>query len=149
MSAGAYAFYRDLVTAPGFIPFFEQVTPIDQLSNLHLGSRPTKRKATTGIEDLRAIPWVFSWNLCRAVLPAWYGVGFACDQHASAAPGGLDRLRTMYREWPFFQVIVDNCEMALFKADLAIFRHYCSLVSDAEIRTRFATRIEEEYQRTL
>lgn len=149
LSASAYAFYRSLVTAPHFLTFFEQATPIDQLSNLHLGSRPAKRKATAGIEDLRAIPWVFSWNLCRAVLPAWYGVGHSLAEFAEHAPGGLETLRTMYRDWPFFRVIIDNCEMAIFKADLTIFRQYCSLVSDSSIRQSFGGTIEEEYHRTL
>ena len=148
VSETAYRFYRSLVEQKDFVQFFSQVTPIDELSNLHLGSRPTKRKATTGLGDLRAIPWVFSWNLCRCVLPAWYGVGHSLKAFADADDGNMALLKQMYSQWPFFATVVDNCEMAFFKADIHIFSHYCTLVDDTSIRERFLNLIRAEYELT-
>ncbi len=153
ISNNAYKIYRALVGDQDFLRFFEQITPIDQLSNLHLGSRPAKRRSSSGIEDLRAIPWVFSWNLCRAVLPAWFGVGGALkayqEHYDNVEPGqGLKTLQEMYQQWPFFKVIIENCEMAYFKSDLHIFKLYGSLVTDSSLRERLIGIIESEYLRT-
>ncbi|MFN8390024.1 MAG: phosphoenolpyruvate carboxylase [Bdellovibrionota bacterium] len=148
IAKSAYSHYRQLVTHPQFVKFFTEVTPIDELSNLHMGSRPTKRKATTGIEDLRAIPWVFSWNLCRAVLPAWFGVGASITDFLASENDGESLLREMYRDWPFFQTVIDNCEMAFFKADIHIFEHYCGLVRDPSIREELRGIIVGEFDKT-
>jgi len=144
----AYEFYRKLRGEPGFVEFFSQVTPIDELGNLHLGSRPTKRRATTSLEDLRAIPWVFAWNLCRGVLPAWFGVGHALEAYSSRGEAERRVLAEMYRQWPFFTTVIDNCEMAFFKVDLNIFEHYSTLVEKEELRSRFCGIIRDEYERT-
>ncbi|MEA2293367.1 MAG: phosphoenolpyruvate carboxylase [Solirubrobacteraceae bacterium] len=139
--------YRDLVHGdPDFVAFFTAVTPIDEISRLRLGSRPAKRRADGGIEALRAIPWVFSWTQSRIVLPAWYGLGTALEE--ARAEAGLDVLRTMEREWPFFAGLISNAEMALAKADLAIARRYVDLWDDEAPRERIWGRIVEEFERT-
>ncbi|KPF78853.1 phosphoenolpyruvate carboxylase [alpha proteobacterium AAP81b] len=125
MSAGAFAAYRGLVyETPGFKTFFRQFTPIAEIGELKIGSRPPSRTASDRIEDLRAIPWVFSWAQARVMLPGWYGIGAAF----SAADPGL--LREMHAAWPFFQASLANLEMVLAKSDLAIARHYLALVED-------------------
>ena len=105
--------------------FFHAATPIDEISRLRLGSRPARRRATQDIEDLRAIPWVFSWTQARIVLPAWFGLGSALE--AARAEHGLEVLRAMEREWPFFSALLSNAEMACAKADLAMGRRYAEL----------------------
>jgi phosphoenolpyruvate carboxylase len=148
IAGSAYEVYRELVGHPDFVTFFSAVTPIDELSNLHLGSRPSKRKATAGIEDLRAIPWVFSWNLCRGVLPAWYGVGSSIQKFIAGESRNTALLQDMYQRWPFFQTIIENCEMAFFKADFHIFEHYAGLLTDTGVRDFFLAQIRNEYEKT-
>lgn len=136
--------YRDLVYGdPEFTTFFHQATPIDAIARLQLGSRPAKRAQSDRIEDLRAIPWVFSWTQARMILPGWYGVGSALrdtEQHA-----GVEMLREMERGWPFFTALLSNAELALAKADLTIARRYVDLVKDSGLRQRIWQRIEAEY----
>ena len=119
-SAPSHA-YRDLVhDDPDFVDFFRTVTPVDEISRLRLGSRPARRAAASGIDDLRAIPWVFSWTQARIVLPAWFGLGTALER---ARRGGLERAAARWSDdWPFFAALLSNAEMACAKADLAIAR---------------------------
>ncbi len=144
-------FYRDLVyETPGFVEFFRQATPIDLIENLRLGSRPSRRANTKDLSQLRAIPWVFAWTQSRHFIPAWYGLGYGLEKFlAGHLPDGLDRLREMYRYWPFFAVIIDNAEASLAKTDLYIARRYDALCRPASLRQQISGRIEEEYQRTV
>ncbi len=139
--------YRDLVYGdPGFVPFFQAATPIDEIARLQLGSRPARRTATTRIEDLRAIPWVFSWTQARILLPGWFGLGTALA--AGRERFGLDLLQEMDHAWPFFDALLGNAELALAKADLAIADRYVALVDDPELRDRIWPRIRAEYELT-
>jgi phosphoenolpyruvate carboxylase len=145
----AFAAYRSLVEDADFLPFFHGATPIDELSNLKIGSRPARRKQSDRLEDLRAIPWVFAWMQGRFTLPGWYGLGSAVEAWlAEDRPARLLLLQTMYREWPFWRTTLDNAQMVLAKADMQIAEHYASLVEDAAVRERMWTRIEAEYRRT-
>ena len=139
--------YRDLVYGdPGFPAFFRAATPVEEISRLRLGSRPARRGDVEGIEDFRAIPWVFSWTQSRIVLPAWYGLGTALE--AAIEAHGLELLREMRAEWPFFGALLSNAEMACAKADLGIGRRYAELCEDEELRERVWARIAGEFQRT-
>jgi phosphoenolpyruvate carboxylase len=149
LSARAYTYYRQLIyDDPGFLRFFEQATPILELGWLNLGSRPARRSRGRSLEELRAIPWVFSWMQSRYVLPSWYGVGHALEDYLSNYPEGLEELRRMYRQWPFMRAFIDNMQMTLSKADLHIARHYATLVEDTALRTRISQEIDSEYART-
>jgi phosphoenolpyruvate carboxylase len=137
--------YRSLVhEEPEFVRFFEAVTPVDEISRLRLGSRPAKRSKTGGIEDLRAIPWVFSWTQARIVLPAWLGLGTALAQ--ARERHGVKLLREMHDEWPFFASLLSNAEMACAKADLGIARRYVALWDDATARDRIWERLAGELE---
>jgi phosphoenolpyruvate carboxylase len=151
LSADAYAAYRDLVyQTPGFVSFFRTATPITEIADLHVGSRPASRKKSDRIEDLRAIPWVFSWSLARIMLPGWYGFGSAVEQLvAQRGDEALEQLRRMQRGWPFFQALMSNMDMVLGKSDMHIASRYAELVPDAELRSRIFGRIQAEMQRTL
>lgn len=144
-------FYRNLVyETPEFPQYFFQATPIDLIDQLRLGSRPSRRYRSREIENLRAIPWVFAWTQSRHFLPSWYGLGFAFDEFIRGRnPRGLELLRKMYREWPFFSVLVDNAEVSLAKTDLYIAGCYARLVRPASVREKIFGRIEEEYTRTV
>jgi phosphoenolpyruvate carboxylase len=150
LSASAFARYQQLIYQdPDFLRYFEQATPILELGWLNIGSRPARRKAAGGkIEDLRAIPWVFSWMQSRYVLPSWYGVGGAIEDFIQANPDGLEILREMYRHWPFMRAFLDNLQMTLSKADKHIARHYAMLVEEPELRLRISRLIEQEFDRT-
>ena len=148
MAEVSTAQYRELVYGDAdFADFFHAATPVREVSRLRLGSRPAKRKATMRIEDFRAIPWVFSWTQARAVLPAWFGLGTSLQ--IARETHGVELLREMERDWPFFAALISNAEMACVKADLDIARRYAELCSDDEIRERIWRRIEDEFQRTL
>ncbi|GCE11467.1 phosphoenolpyruvate carboxylase [Tengunoibacter tsumagoiensis] len=149
LSQHAYRRYRQLIYEdPTFIKFFEQATPILELGWLNIGSRPARRSASKAIEDLRAIPWVFSWMQSRIVLPSWYGVGSALEDYILADPAHLTTLQQMYRQWPFLRAFLDNLQMTLAKADMQIAQYYTQLVEDAELRERIWTLIHDEYERT-
>ena len=140
--------YRGLVYGdPDFANFFHAATPVREVSRLQLGSRPAKRRASMRIEDFRAIPWVFSWTQARAVLPAWYGLGTALE--AAREAHGVELLREMERDWPFFEALISNAEMACMKADIEIARRYAELCADDEMRERIWRRIAEEFERTV
>jgi phosphoenolpyruvate carboxylase len=139
--------YRELVyDHPGFDRFFEQATPIQEIARLRLGSRPARRGGSQRIEELRAIPWVFSWTQTRIILPAWYGLGSALAQ--ARADAGLAVLREMEHDWPFFAALLSNAEMGLAKADLTIGERYAGLVEDETLRDAIWGRIRAEYERT-
>jgi phosphoenolpyruvate carboxylase len=147
LSAIANKTYTDLVyNSPGFLEFFRAATPIGEIADLKIGSRPSSRTASTKIEDLRAIPWVFSWSQSRVMLPGWFGVGRALSQ--SIAAGNLALLQDMQQDWPFFKTLLANMEMLLAKSDMRIARRYASLVDDKALRTHFQDQLEAEWART-
>jgi phosphoenolpyruvate carboxylase len=149
MSKLAYNAYEALVHKDReFIEFWKVATPIDEIGGLKLGSRPTFRRATTSVEDLRAIPWVFSWMQSRFVFPGWYGLGSALEQFAAKSPANADLLKTMYHEWMFFKATIDNAQLTLLKADMQIALQYAKLVSDEAIRERMFNIIATEFSRT-
>ncbi len=151
MSAAAFAAYRKLVyETPGFAQFFRSATPIAEIADLNVGSRPAARKKTGRIEDLRAIPWVFSWSLSRIMLPGWYGFGASVEELcARRGEGGMELLRQMYREWPFFRTLLSNMDMLLAKSDISIASRYAELVTDVALRESIFARIQEEWHRTV
>ena len=151
LSARAYHAYRNLVyETPGFANFFHEATPIAELAELNIGSRPASRKPSDRIEDLRAIPWVFSWSQSRIMLPGWYGFGSAIEAFIQRhGESGLLRLQEMHRHWPFMQALLSNMEMVLAKTDLGIASRYADLVSDNELRERIFGRIYSEWMRTI
>ncbi|OUR79092.1 phosphoenolpyruvate carboxylase [Alphaproteobacteria bacterium 46_93_T64] len=151
LSASAYAGYRDLVYGTeGFVEYFWSSTVISEIASLNIGSRPASRKKTRRIEDLRAIPWVFSWSQCRLMLPGWYGFGSAIKSFLAARPeDGLDCLRDMYKNWPFFQAQLSNMDMVLAKSSLVIASRYAELVEDVELREKIFGRISDEHEATV
>jgi phosphoenolpyruvate carboxylase len=150
LSGHAYTAYRRLVyETPGFEDYFWQSTVISEIANLNIGSRPASRKQSTAIDDLRAIPWVFSWAQCRVMLPGWYGFGSAVEAWLLANPGGLPRLQAMHREWPFFRSLLSNMDMVLAKSDLNIAARYAALVKDEALRQAIFPRIAAEHAATV
>ena len=149
LSSRAFAAYRALVyETPGFTTFFRQATVIAEIAALNIGSRPAARKASDRIEDLRAIPWVFSWAQCRLMLPGWYGFGSAVTGFLRKDPQGLATLRDMVRSWPFFRSLLSNMDMVLAKTDLAIASRYAELVEDSDLRQRIFAQIRDEWRLT-
>jgi len=147
LSQTAFAFYRtNIAENSEIMTYFEQSTPVSELANVKIGSRPAKRKQSRRLEDLRAIPWVFGWMQSRCLLPAWFGVGRAVEQFMQRADG-LKILRRMLREFPLFEDLIGNVEMGLAKADFNIARLYSALVEDAQLRERVFTILEVEFLR--
>ncbi len=145
LSAHAYRAYRQLVyETPGFVEYFRMTTPIAEIAELNIGSRPAARKASWRIEDLRAIPWVFSWAQCRVLLPGWYGFASAVEAWLAEHPQGMDTLTKMYQRWPFFRSVVSNMDMVLAKTDLSIASRYAELLPDTALRERVLARIGAE-----
>ena len=145
--------YRALVyETPGFTDYFFNSTPIREIAELNIGSRPASRKPSQQIEDLRAIPWGFSWGQCRLTLPGWYGFGAAVEAfvHAEGTEpkAQLALLRKMYRQWPFFSTLLSNMDMVLAKSDLALASRYSELVDNARLRKKIFSTIEAEWHRT-
>jgi phosphoenolpyruvate carboxylase len=150
LSAHAFRAYRGLVyETEGFERYFWDSTVISEIAELNIGSRPASRKKSTAIDDLRAIPWVFSWAQCRLMLPGWYGFGSAVDAWLADHPGGLELLREMHRDWPFFATLLSNMDMVLAKTDLAIASRYAELVGDASLREAIFPRIKAEHRATV
>ncbi|MEW6563386.1 MAG: phosphoenolpyruvate carboxylase [Pseudomonadota bacterium] len=151
MSLDAFAAYRKLVyETPGFTDFFFAATPIREIAELNIGSRPSSRKPSNKIEDLRAIPWVFSWSLNRAILPGWYGFGSAVKQFLEReGDAGLAQLQAMYKNWAFFRGLLSNMDMVLSKTDMGIASRYAELVPDETLRTAIFGAIEAEWVRTV
>lgn len=149
LSELAFQAYRGLVyETPGFNRYFRESTPIAEIAGLNIGSRPASRKASDSIEDLRAIPWVFSWAQCRLMLPGWYGFGSAVEAWLQENPDGLSTLRRMVGNWPFFRSLLSNMDMVVAKADLGIASRYAELVSDPNLREAIFGRISAEFERT-
>ena len=139
--------YRSLVDHPGFPDFYRHVTPINAIEKLPIGSRPSKRRQGDKVENLRAIPWVFSWTQCRCLIPAWFGIGTACKQFIDA--GKIETLRKMYEEWTFFKAIVDNAALALAKTNMPVFSRYAQLGAQLEGGSELIELINLEYENTL
>ena len=156
LSSSSMAAYRALVyETPGFTEYFFSATPIREIAELNIGSRPASRKPSQKIEDLRAIPWGFSWGQCRLTLPGWYGFGSAVE--SMLAEGGTPAkrkeatvlLQKMVKEWPFFRTLLSNMDMVLAKSDLALASRYSELVTDTKLRKKIFTAIEAEWHRTV
>lgn len=142
-------FFRDLVyETPDFNTYFWQATPVDIVAELRIGSRPSRRKNTKSMNDLRAIPWVFSWTQSRHLLSSWYGIGRGIE-HVMNQQGGRTLLNTMYKQWPYFSMLMDNASISLAKTDLYIASRYASLVDDVAVRETIFGRIEEEFHRSV
>ena len=147
LAESARMHYRKLVyETPEFLTYFEQATCIGEIAELKIGSRPARRSKARSIDQLRAIPWVFSWMQSRHTLPGWYGLGSAVKQLLRTRPTGLAMLRDMYSRWPFWKALIDNAQMILAKADLVIARLYADLVDDRTLGDRIYGRIAEEYK---
>jgi phosphoenolpyruvate carboxylase len=144
MSGVGLQTYRQLVyETPGFIQFWMEATPLDEIKRLHIGSRPAARASDPGVTEIRAIPWVFSWMQSRFNLPGWYSLGSGLSAISDPA-----LLREMYQGWPFFRTMLDNTEVSLLKADLEIAALYVDLVTDRELARTLFTDIKDEYERT-
>ncbi|MDB5941265.1 MAG: ppc [Ramlibacter sp.] len=154
LSQASMKAYRALVyETPGFTEYFFGSTPIREIAELNIGSRPASRKPSQRIEDLRAIPWSFSWGQCRLTLPGWYGFGTAVHEFLESNPTQARRealalLQKMERQWPFFRTLLSNMDMVLAKSDLALASRYAALVGDARLRKRVFSLIEAEWHRT-
>ena len=153
ISDASYAAYRKLVyETPGFTDYFFSATPIREIAELNIGSRPASRKATRAIEDLRAIPWGFSWGQCRVALPGWCGFGSAIEQflgnESKQRKERLALLQKMHRQWPFFRTLMSNLDMVLAKSDLGIAARYVELVEDRKLGKRIFGLVQAEWQRT-
>ena len=153
ISDASFKAYRKLVyETPGFTDYFFSATPIREIAELNIGSRPASRKATRAIEDLRAIPWSFSWGQCRVALPGWCGFGTAIAQYLGKEPRQraerLALLRKMHKTWPFFGTLLSNLDMVIAKSDLAIAARYVELVEDKKLGKRIFATIKAEWQAT-
>ena len=149
LSTTSYDYYRKhILEDPDVIEYFEQSTPVGELENAKIGSRPARRKNSHNLADLRAIPWVFGWTQSRLLIPAWFGVGYAFEQFIKK-PGAAEILRTMASEFPLFIDLVRNVEMALGKADLETARLYSTLVEPVALRERVYSVLESEYKRSV
>jgi phosphoenolpyruvate carboxylase len=155
LSAASMAAYRELVyETPGFGDYFFSATPIREISELNIGSRPASRNPSRKIEDLRAVPWSFSWGQCRLTLPGWYGFGSAIEQFLAAAGSAAARkerqalLQRMVAQWPFFSTLLSNMDMVLAKSDLALASRYSELVADRKLRQKVFSMIDAEWHRT-
>jgi phosphoenolpyruvate carboxylase len=143
LSQASMKAYRALVyETPGFVDYFRAATPIAEIAELKIGSRPASRTASTAIEDLRAIPWVFSWSQSRVMLPGWFGFGSAIEA------ADMAKLQAMAKEWPFFRTAIQNMEMIMAKSDMKIARRYARLVPDANLGARIFGEIKAEWERT-
>lgn len=149
LSETSYAFYRrNIIDNPETFTYFEQATPVAELENARIGSRPAKRTGKRTMADLRAIPWVFGWMQSRQLVPAWFGVGHALDAFVRENPDGLEQLRSMARDFPLFVDIIRNVEMALAKSDFGIAQLYASLVEDEKLRERVYSMLKAEFDLT-
>jgi phosphoenolpyruvate carboxylase len=147
MAPTARTAYTDLLETEGFIPYFETATPITVIEDLNLGSRPASRSGDRTVEDLRAIPWVFSWTQARCIIPGWYGLATGIDAYLDDG-GSMETLRSMYERWPFFRTTLDNAAQAMAKTDMEIAEEYANL-APADLRERFFPRIRAEHERAV
>jgi len=149
MSREAFAQYRaHIAEDPDVLTYFEGATPVNELENARIGSRPARRSASRTLDDLRAIPWVFGWMQSRHAVPAWFGVGHALERYSSRGPKQQQLLREMMGGSPVFGAMLRNVEIAMAKADMAIARLYAELVPDAALRERVFSMLEAEFERT-
>ncbi len=150
LAARAQRAYSELVhETPGFVEYFKASTPVSEIGALNIGSRPTSRKPTTSISDLRAIPWVLAWSQSRVMLPGWYGTGTAFESWIAEGDGRLEVLRDLYRRWPFFATVLSNMAQVLAKSDLGLAARYSELVQDEVLRHRVFDKIVTEHERTI
>jgi phosphoenolpyruvate carboxylase len=154
LAARAQRAYAELVHhTPGFVEYFKASTPVSEIGSLNIGSRPTSRKPTTSIADLRAIPWVLAWSQCRVMLPGWYGTGTAfaewIAEGAENDGARLEVLRDLYRKWPFFRTVLSNMAQVLAKSDMGLAARYAQLVEDETLRRRVYDKIVVEHERTI
>ena len=140
--------YRALVENEDGLGYFHSTTPVAEIGRLNIGSRPSHRGGATTLQSLRAIPWVFAWTQSRVTLPGWYGFGSALESFAGVDDAAWETLAHMYREWPFFRTLVDNCQVSLRKGDLRIAEVYSSLAPEP-LRTRVFSLIQTEQERTV
>jgi phosphoenolpyruvate carboxylase len=149
MSADAFQFYRqNIADNPDILPYFEQATPVNELDNARLGSRPARRSASRNLDELRAIPWVFGWMQSRHALPAWFGVGYALERFAARGSEHEQLLQEMFSRFALFNDLIRNVELAMSKADLSIAKLYASLVRDEAMRERVWQIISDEFECT-
>lgn len=150
LAALAQRAYAELVhETPGFVEYFEASTPVSEIGALNIGSRPSSRKPTTSIADLRAIPWVLAWSQSRVMLPGWYGTGTAFAQWIADDDTRLSVLQDLYRRWPFFRTVLSNMAQVLAKSDMGLAARYSELVDDEELRARVFDKIVAEHTRTI
>ncbi|MFC9895985.1 phosphoenolpyruvate carboxylase [Nocardia sp. NPDC127579] len=150
LAARARAAYARLVhETPGFVQYFRQSTPVAEVGDLNIGSRPASRKPTSSVSDLRAIPWVMAWSQARVMLPGWYGTGTALEDWVGGDPRRLATLSDLYRRWPFFRTVLSNLAQVLAKSDLAIAARYAELVDDEALRDTIFGMISDEHARTV
>ncbi len=150
LSALACDAYRRLVYGTeGFVEWFRTATPVGEIAELNIGSRPASRRPSTRVEDLRAIPWVFSWSQMRLMLPGWYGVGAAISEWVGAGEDRIDVLAEMHERWPWWRSVLSNMEMVLAKTDLEIAASYAALVDDEALRDRIFTQLVAEHAKSI
>ncbi|WP_433193200.1 phosphoenolpyruvate carboxylase [Nocardia sp. CA-107356] len=150
LAARARAAYARLVhETPGFVQYFRQSTPVAEVGDLNIGSRPASRKPTNSVYDLRAIPWVMSWSQARVMLPGWYGTGAALQEWVGGDPERLATLSDLYQRWPFFRTVLSNLAQVMAKSDLAIAARYAELVDDVALREQIFGMIRDEHARTI
>jgi phosphoenolpyruvate carboxylase len=154
VAALAHRAYAELVhETPGFVDYFKASTPVSEIGSLNIGSRPTSRKPTESISDLRAIPWVLAWTQSRVMLPGWYGTGSAFEQWIAAGPESeaerVKILHDLYERWPFFASVLSNMAQVLAKSDLGLAARYAELVADESLRRRVFDKIADEHRRTI
>ncbi|MFF0487910.1 phosphoenolpyruvate carboxylase [Nocardia sp. NPDC004068] len=143
------AYARLVHETPGFVDYFRASTPIAEVADLNLGSRPASRKPTNSVRDLRAIPWVMAWSQSRVMLPGWYGTGTALEQWIGDDPRRLETLSGLYRRWPFFRTVMSNLAQVMAKADMDIAARYAELVEDESLRHTIFGMIRDEFDRTV
>ncbi|CAN5448155.1 phosphoenolpyruvate carboxylase [soil metagenome] len=150
LAARAQRAYSDLVhETPGFVEYFKASTPVSEIGSLNIGSRPTSRKPTTQISDLRAIPWVLAWSQSRVMLPGWYGTGTAFEDWVAGDDSRLAVLQDLYRRWPFFATVLSNMAQVMAKADMGLAARYSELVDDETLRHRVFDKILAEHDRSI
>jgi phosphoenolpyruvate carboxylase len=150
LAARAQRAYTELVhETPGFVEYFTASTPVSEIGALNIGSRPTSRKPTTSISDLRAIPWVLAWSQSRVMLPGWYGTGTAFQEWIADGDGRLEVLQDLYHRWPFFRTVLSNMAQVLAKSDMGLAARYSELVEDEALRRRVFDKIVDEHRRTI
>ncbi|MCY4274607.1 MAG: phosphoenolpyruvate carboxylase, partial [Gammaproteobacteria bacterium] len=151
LSESGERYYRDLTdNTEGISDYFYEATPVVEIGQMNIGSRPThRRSADRSRQSIRAIPWVFGWSLSRHTLPAWYGIGSALGDFVAGKAENMEKLRSLYKEWPFFHSLMENVQMALAKANMDIAEKYANLCSDQENAMRIFKIIEAEYHKTV